>query len=448
MGNGLKLSERGDHAEREAEAVSAEAMAAPAPASREVEASFPGTECGAEHRVGAGVDTPVQRKVGYEFETNMPVRAGGKQIISKNEKIFEAASGDWYITPDSSMLEFVTVPFEEEGDTPERARMTETINEMAHAFITLHRRAAQAAETAADTNIEDVLSTLGTTHRHNGRDVYVSGEERVYPPTAKPQATGGVSLASIPTLFQAVVSQQLPLASPSNLVEVELLGDDPEERDDITPLAGGDPTRDAAILRDARRFAEQYTAGMSPPAAGAAELTGLVELVISYLLAGARQSSRHDQAKYFLPLMSRMSFSSMYATLPEEAKAAFDPAGILAAAGLAPDEALYAKGFQDRSAGDADVSYGPGRKLWLGSITGSGPDLMSAGSGSTVTEGMKASSPALGQHHRLDPEHHSGAGALVQIELRRLPGGVPPQEWQPLASTIFELFRKVQGAAT
>ncbi|MER7665855.1 MULTISPECIES: hypothetical protein [unclassified Streptomyces] len=58
---------------------------------------------------------------------------------------------------------------------------------------------------------------------------------------------------------------------------------------------------------------------------------------------------------------------------------------------------------------------------------------------------MKASSPAMGQHQRLDPGHASGAADLVQVELRRLPGQVPPQEWLPVAAAIFKMFREVQG---
>lgn len=105
---------------------------------------------------------------------------------------------------------------------------------------------------------------------------------------------------------------------------------------------------------------------------------------------------------------------------------------------------MYKEGFADHGAGDSTKSYGPGRKQWLNSIASGGTDLMSAGGRSTVTEGMKASSPAMGQHDRLDPGHASEAADLVQVELRRLPGQVPPEEWRPVAAALFEMFRKVQ----
>ncbi|MFK0049433.1 hypothetical protein ACIQU4_36130 [Streptomyces sp. NPDC090741] len=125
----------------------------------------------------------------------------------------------------------MTVPFEEEGDAPETERMAMAmaVGEMAAAFGMLHTRAEFGSVLGTDTRLEDVLSE-GTTHRHGGSDVYVSGEDRVYPATAKPQATGGVSLERMLALFEAVVGQELPLESPSNPADVELLGDEAEER--------------------------------------------------------------------------------------------------------------------------------------------------------------------------------------------------------------------------
>jgi hypothetical protein len=439
-GNGLKISHPNDSAEREAEAVSAKAMADPAPVQREVEPSPAGTRSGAP----ADEAVAIQRKVGFEFETNMLVRAGDQPVISKNEKIFEAASGDWYITPDASALEFVTVPFEEEGKAPEMERMAKAVGEMADAFSTLHTSVKLASLMDGNAELGEVLSEDGTVHQHRGNDVYVPGSDRLHPALAKPQATGGVSLEKMLALFQALVEQQLPLTSPSNPEDVHILGEEPEERTDTTALGGANPERDAAILADAQRFTDTYCAGLDP--AGTRELRGLLAMVYTYLLAGAQQSRLQDQAKYFLPLMSRMSFSAMYAALPDEAKSHFVPTRVLEVASLAAGEPVYKHGFADHGAGDTEKSFGPQRGKWLDSIVSGGPDLMSAGGGSPVTAGMKASSPAMGQHDRLDPGHTAGAAGLVQVELRRLPGQVPPEEWLPLAVTLFEMFRKVQEA--
>ncbi|MER7665856.1 hypothetical protein [Streptomyces sp. NPDC096193] len=182
-------------------------------------------------------------------------------------------------------------------------------------------------------------------------------------------------------LFKAVVNQKFPLKSPSNPDDVALLGDDPETRADTTALGGANAKRDAAILTDAQHLTEKYVAGLQ--AAGTGEPKGLLAMVFSYLLSGAQQSGRQDHAKYFLPLMTRMSFSAMYASLPEEAKSAFDPVRILETAALAPGDPVYKEGFADRGAGDRETSRGPVRKAWLDSIASGGPDLMSAGGGST-----------------------------------------------------------------
>ncbi|WP_328670480.1 eCIS core domain-containing protein [Streptomyces sp. NBC_00328] len=436
-GDGLRVSDPRDSFEREAETTARRVLSGPVPVARAVD-EHAGTQGGA----AAGGAVEIQRKVGFEFETNMLVRAGEEPVISKNEKIFEAASGDWYITPDASAMEFVTVPFEEEGDAPELERMAAAVGEMAAAFRLLHSSARLGTLMEDDTELHSVLSEQGTTHQHNGNNVYVPGKDRLYPPLAKPQATGGVSLEKVLALFNAVVGQELPLTSPSNPEDVAFFEDEPEKRTNTTALGGANPRRDAAILTEAQTLTDKYVTDLQT--AETRELKGLLALVFSYLLAGAQQSAQQDQAKYFLPLMSRMSFSAMYAALPAEAQSAFDPTRVLEVAALAPGDPVYKEGFMDRGAGDSTKSQGPLRKQWLDSIASGGPDLMSAGGGSTVTEGMKASSPAMGQHHRLDRGHAPDAADLLQVELRRLPGQVPPEEWLPVATALFEMFRQVQ----
>ncbi|MER5890778.1 DUF4157 domain-containing protein [Streptomyces sp. NPDC001941] len=470
MGNGLRLSDARDSAEREAESVGNRAAAAPvqravtephldshpdshpdshldspseshAHASPHSVAEQHAEETAAEPSPGA-LSLPIQRKVGFEFESNMLVKADDKAVIAKDEKVFEADSGDWYITPDASALEFVTVPFEEEGENPEWERMKRAVSEMADAFSAIHTTARLSQLMGGDTPLHEALSD-GTVHQHAGHDVYVPGENRLMPPTAAPQATGGVSLERMLALFDALMKTQLPVESPTNPEDVAILDEEPEERTDKTPLAGADPRRDAKILADAQHLTAAYVEDL--PDTGTGALEGLLALIYTYLLAGERQSRQQDQAKYFLPVMTRMSFSAMFASLPDEAKAAFDPRKVLSHGGFEPDEPVYKQGFSDRGAGDATTSRGPGRAAWLESITSGGPDLMSAGGGSEVTEGMKASSPAMGQHDALDAGHGSGAPGLAQVELRRLPKSVPPGEWLPVASTLFEMFGAVQN---
>ena len=375
----------------------------------------------------------------------MPIRANQKQIIAKNKTLYEAASGDWKITPDSSNMEFSTEPFEEEGDNPELERMQTAVGEMAGAFDMVHLMAGFNQAEDKDTPLADVIDT-GTHYLFDEHPVSVPRDMRLYPPTAKPQVTGGVRLENIPALLEASSSTELPLESATNPEDVALLGEDPIERtrSQKRPVGGGDFTKDSGILVRSELLASIYVSGLKHRGVeGWDKLEGMLALIYTYLLAGDRQERVQDQAKYFVPLMSRMSFAGMYSTLPREARDAFDPEAILDNARLDPAAPLYKMGYSDVAAGDKAVAKGPIRKKWLESIE-RGRDLMSAEGKTSVTQGMFASSPALGEHRTLDPDHQGNLEKLVQIELRRLPGAVPPEEWTPLATTLFEMFQRVQ----
>ena len=374
----------------------------------------------------------------------MPIRANGAQIIAKNTSVYESASGDWKITPDASNMEFSTVPFEEEGNNPELEKMQTAVNEMAQAFDMVHLN-AQFNENQNDTPLSEALAG-GTLYPFHGHEVYVPKDMRVYPATAKPQVTGGVRLENIPALLEASYSTRLPLASPSNPEDIAVLESDPIARKDSEkrPVGGTNFLRDAGILVRSEVLASLYVSDLKHRGVeGWDKLEGMLALIYSYLLAGDRQGGVQDQAKYFLPLMSRMSFAGMYSTLPRGARDGFDPEKILDVARLDPTAPLYKHGFSDTGAGDQAVSRGPVRKKWLESIE-RGRDLMSAEGKTSVTKGMFASSPAMGEHQMLDPDHQGNFEKLVQIELRRLPGAVPPEEWEPLATTLFQMFQRVQ----
>jgi hypothetical protein len=389
----------------------------------------------------------IQRKVGFEFETNMPIRANQEQIIAKNTTLYQAASGDWKITPDSSNMEFSTEPFEEEGDNPELERMQTAVGEMAEAFDSVHLNARFAQIEQEDTPLADAI-TVGRHFPFHGHPVYVPHDMRVLPATAKPQVTGGVRLENIPALLAASSSTELPLESPTNPEDVAFFGEDPiaRKRGQKRPVGGSDFTRDSGILVRSEMLASNYVSGLKHRGVeGWDKLEGMLALIYSYLLAGDRQEHVQDQAKYFVPLMSRMSFAGMYSTLPREAREAFDPEAILDNARLDPSEPLYKQGYldpKDKQNGMV-AQKGPVRKKWLESIE-RGRDLMSLEGKTSVTRGMFASSPAMGEHQALDPDHQGNFEQLVQIELRRLPGTVPPEEWEPLATTLFQMFQRVQ----
>ncbi|HYQ83160.1 MAG TPA: hypothetical protein VEP28_03970, partial [Rubrobacter sp.] len=123
----------------------------------------------------------------------MPIRANQEPIIAKNTTLYQAASGDWKITPDSSNMEFSTEPFEEEGDNPELERMQTAVGEMAEAFDSVHLNARFAQIGEEDTPLASAITT-GTHFPFHEHPVYVPHDMRVLPATAKPQVTGGVRL--------------------------------------------------------------------------------------------------------------------------------------------------------------------------------------------------------------------------------------------------------------
>ena len=435
VGGNLRVSHPDDSFEKAAEATAAKVLAghqAPGSAAAEPAAAGP----------AAAVDSPsIQRKVGFEFETNLQVHSNDAPLIAKNVHIFDSTDGSWYITPDGGTFEFVTKAFQEEGDNPQLEQMRTTVGQMAEAFSVLHDMASLSALDESPTPLGATLGDYGAETPYAGHTAYVPGDIRLYPPNAVPQATGGVSLAKMTALFDQVVALQFGLESPSN-PEAVLTGDDLEDREDS--FAVGVAEERAAMNRArvlATTYCQQATEELED-AVDTAALEGLLVLTYTYLLAGANQRARHDQAKYFLPLMSRMSFSAMYGSLTEEAKALFDDAEILRLVELPGDTPLYKHGFKDP--GDDHVDKGPNRTDWLASIRTDQADKMSFGGDSNVAQGMRASSSAMGQYGALDDGLTAEAAKLVQIELRRLPKSVPPGEWLVVAEALFTMFRAVQ----
>ena len=450
VGSGLlRVSHPDDSFEQAAEATAAKVVAghqAPGATAAGSEAAGPaaaGSEAAGPAAAGSAVDAPsIQRKVGFEFETNLQVYSNDAPLIAKNVHIFDSTDGSWYITPDGGTFEFVTKAFQEEGDNPELQQMRTTVGQMAEAFSMLHDMTKLSALSEDPTPLGPTLGDYGAETPYAGHTAYVPGDIRLYPPNAVPQATGGVSLAKMMALFDRVVALQFGLESPAN-PEAALYGDEPEAREDS--YAVGVAEERVAMAR-ARVLATTYCQEATEELEDdidTAGLEGLLLLTYTYLLAGANQRARHDQAKYFLPLMSRMSFSAMYSSLTEEAKALFKDADILQLVDLPGGDPLYKHGFKDPA--DDHVDKGPTRADWLASIRTDAADKMSFGGSSNVAQGMRASSSAMGQYGALDAGLTAEAAKLVQIELRRLPKSVPPEEWIVIAEALFTMFRAVQS---
>lgn len=518
-------------------------------------------------------DTVIQRKVGFEFETSIPVYAGGKNIIAKNAGLYTGANGLWHITPDAGNIEFVTEPFEEEGEKPETENLVDTIGQITgfvSSLDTLNKAHTPPQDThveeqgsdddydemfarlqalssppqglpsgkdtltppeeekeKTDDDYEDIFARLqalsspsedfppgkgtltppednytylktvemGTAHLHQGKDVYVKKEDNIASlSSAAPQVTGGINLENVSALIEKSLTTDVLKGS--------------------IPMEESRHNNDAIFPQAIAHAGEYMRAIGQHDGIDTAKLQQLVTLIYVYLLSGQEQSGVHDQAKYAFPMMTRMNFLAIYNTLDGNTKNAFFPELILTAGGLGHNVPVYAYGFLDfkdkearlqeiatkefeeksrflatsfgktilgrsvealissEAAGlptEAFSSYlsqnkeriiaayrkdnddlnkqritperGPERLAWLTQLQQQ-KDLMSS---APVTSGMFASSPAMGKYNKLDNDHLERPDKLIQMELRRLKKGVPPEDWMELALNLFNMFAEVQN---
>jgi Domain of unknown function (DUF4157) len=427
-----------------------------------------------------------QRKIGFEFETGVPVRIQGARgapyPMGYQDRVFTGGNGLWKVVADSSHMEFVTEPFDE---TPAgRAQLVATMT-----AITTWASAIPAVVNAANANgqprtgrVAHVRPASGT----SGDAGWWLASILIDLPTmtvanleCAPQATAGVRLERIPALVHAMLNtnivahepqqtgglmQILAAATPG---QIRALGLTPAQQaawlgtrtrlnkyqaqTGVTPqnwatsLVGMDVDH-ARFLAKARTSAmtavNAHVAVLPPPAPNFDKLTGLLTLIISYLEAGHRTHGVMAYSKLIAPLMARTDFYTLHANLRPHEQALFTPAFVLAAAGMAGTQNthIYTAGFQD----GANVNHGPTRGEWLDSIAHGSPgtlfgrlwrkpvDLLSHDSGSRAA----ANSSSLGTMHQMD-RRVTGQQDLAVLELRRLPKRVHLNEWLPMARVIF-----------
>jgi hypothetical protein len=439
-------------------------------------------------------ETPavVQRKVGFEFETGIPVRSkdligDGYSNLSYQQRIFTANSGLWKVVADSSCMEFVTEPFNENagGRTALGTVMADLV--LWAGRIPARVATANARGEPGTARVDTVGPRLGTTSDPGTvfsrpltirLNTLTDGEV-----TAAPQATGGVRLEQIPALVDAMVATNIAAAGPQALgqnmqnvanlsvaqinnaavagvitiaernkllaLRAKFLGYQAQTA--VTPQNFASSlvamnVDHASWLFDAKARAVQavgaHVAGLPLPAPNFDKLTGLLTLVISYLLVGANETQVMDYSKIIAPLMARTNFYSLYNLLSGPEKALFTANFVLTTANLAGTgaTAIFTAGFRHGGA----VEHGPTRGAWIDSIKRGSPgalfgrkpmDLLSQGSGTTAAE----NSSSLGSMAQPDTRV-TGQRDLAVLELRRLPKDVQRQEWRQMALDIFDMI--------
>ena len=347
---------------------------------------------------GAPGATPVQRKVGLEFETNVPVRDKDDKEVAYKTPVLEQTG--WHIEADSSNLEFVTDPF----DT--WSGLSQAISRASGAATAIERRmAAEAPQRAA---------LKGGWRVGNGTAMTVA---------SAPQASGGVPLDKLPDLFATVASTKIDPTrggpaegQPRN----SLMGMHAPDAD--TPAAGAWGATAAIEAIRTKRKGE----GKEDPPGGFKKLEGVLGLIYLYIGKGEAQATVWSYAKLIAPIMARTSVSHMVAALDPEERACLTVDNVLAPLGIAPDAPMYAKGFKTKTG----VSHGPTRRAWIEGL-GRGVDMLS--DESDTWEG----SAAMGE---MEMDTAKDGAPLAVLELRRLPKGATPAQWPMFAKAVYDFF--------
>ncbi len=382
----------------------------------------------------------VQRKVGFEFQTNL-----GVGIADKGKQIF-LGEKEWYIEGDQGELEFVTEPFNEEGSQPELKQMqlaVTQIAEMAGEIEQIGRERGYGGEAIPLTGFKKYGTPL--LYKHKYVDITV-GAWVFTGVSASPQVTGGVSLGNIGRLMETTLLTKLPINKEITEGEPDLK--ELYQRDKQGFTAGGQNfekyselfprAQDLAVMEMLQVRLDLLKLGADPMTAEErARVEGFLTYVFLYLLLGANQQQTTDQTKYVFALMSRTSFSAMFKSLPEEYRILeYFPDEILERSGIG-DGDLFNKGMKY----GGKIYRGPTRKEWLISIEEGRDLLSSAHSDNPLVREEEFGSPALGKYGELESDVRDG----VLIEIRSLPKEVTPPYWVAMATTLFNMFRQVQS---
>ena len=437
----------------------------------------------------------VQRAVGLEFETAVALRTTpSKQQIPYGTTVFDGTGGRWQIKADSSNVEFVTDKFSETDAGEEQLGIAmDAITQMATAII-------QSTQANPHTPLlKNVRPDGGTTYKYGGESITVGGKRLgANSMAAAPQATGGVTLAQIPALIDALISTKLehlkqnprfsPIHAKPKLEDFqELWGDDAQEQfefamgtydlavkptldelneqnydtTDLSYAVGAGAT--IRFLTRARRAVEaweyiHYDDENRKDGLPTKNLDGLLTLVVSYLLNGSEQLKPLPYTKSAMTLMSRTNMHSLFGLLSESERKLFTLDAVAEISELDLSEQLYPGGFKSKGI----VVAGPTRAEWVDSVihgtpvTDLGAPLPSGAPVTAETPRVGAdrlsqasntpealNSGSTGAQNEPDVNPRTGANDLAVLEIRNMAKSQPLNSWRQTALTIFEMFRRL-----
>ena len=450
----------------------------------------------------AAADAPIQRKVGLEFETAVPIRTTpSAKAIPYGYSVSIAKNGSWQIKADSSNIEFVTAPFEEtdEGE----GQLTTTMKAIIGWSIGMMKQRPEERRVAAVPN-----GGTRDTYKYACESVVIDKDKvGLSDMLAAPQATGGVTLAQIPTLIDKLISTKLEHLKGNkrftpDYAEPKLEtytaefpnedGTDEPSADALEMWQSAKETHDAIAdvttkplealgyditdlsysvgaggtivhLATARRLVQEwekvhYDDEDRRENVDNAKVDGLFTLIASYLLNGKASSTPVPYTKSAFTLMSRTNMHSLYLLLTTQEKRVVTPEAIADITELDLSAPLFAGGFKSKGI----TVPGPTRLEWIDSVqhgTPVGEDNEPLASGTDVPEDAQRiaadrlsqasrtpearNSASLGAQDVPDANPRTGKADLAVLEIRNMAKGQPIDTWLKTAIAVFKMFRSL-----
>ncbi len=411
-------------------------------------------------------DGAAQRAMGLEFETGVRIRAEGR-ALQYHDPVYEPRSGLWRISVDdptedgTGVLEFVTSPFENDGDL---MRAMKEIEE----FV-----AALRAHVSADQRIR--ISELVSRAGLDGfaiADIRVGGAGFTLKNLqARPQMTLGVPLERMNDVMLESRSFTLDewSAQHGEIPQITLEADPTSSS--LAAPADRDPV-DVAVAWGAELLEQNPRLN----SAHVRQLVGFMSLVLRYLNDSYFKppGPAAPYAKSYFPVMARTDFHSMWRSLPKPMQAFFTPEAALRLweysdamikdAGRDP-YGMFRRGYQEGGA----IEQGPRVYDWLLSIIDPKAKKIS-------TPEQKDADSRLIAHYKGNEEYEPHVArarnkdllsrgkvalnstsmglwemdrGMALLEFRGFPegekGGLAPRFWTSLARRLFSFAQRTTG---
>jgi hypothetical protein len=383
----------------------------------------------------------VQRRVGFEFQTNIRLRDSRDRPPAFKVPLLEKE--DWHIECDAGDLEFVTAPLNDYEDV-DRV-LTEILawaNTLAQVEGKIPRDeyerlapllnseyADEVADAQADLRSSEVRPLGVMTQNHGSPLSFMSAVGEAKAMTAAPQTTIGIPLDRIISALHLVAEEKITVDGGTGMSkEVSLAS---AQNGNEPPLVSA---HDAAV-RLVAGFRELHSE--IDDEATWRKLEGIIGLAASYIrTANVAGRNGYAYTKMVAPMMSRVNFSALFNALPGDVRKFFTANSVAAASGTAEDSLMF--GRKGAKQDFATTIPGPTVGEWVTSIRGGYDALSTLGKGHGVgTEAFIKDSESMGQFNELDNDDRNFHLPLVPVELRQISKSVPLSHWHELAIEIM-----------